>query len=359
MSKHNALGRGLGSLLSSSESQYEKALPENQGAQGRKEALEVEIGSVRPNPWQPRKAFDKEQLAELAASIREHGIIQPLIVRRRGLNYELVAGERRLRAARLAKLKTVPVLVRDYTEQQMQELALVENIQRRDLNPLEEAQAIKDLMKTMNYTQAQVADRIGRSRTAVANLLRMLNLPAPVRKMVSDGTVTAGQIRPVLALDTKEKQTALAEAIVQHGWSARTAEDVVKAVKEGTSLKVLEERSDAVFAEAAAAPADKGNGKGEAGKDGKGKKARRKDQKGRAALADVHYKQFEDDLVGFLGTKVRIVPKNDNVGTIEIDYYSADDLDRLCELLQGRPRAGNKGGSGSAGVPWLRPKFNV
>lgn len=176
MSKHNALGRGLGSLLSSSESQYEKALPENQGAQGRKEALEVEIGSVRPNPWQPRKAFDKEQLAELAASIREHGIIQPLIVRRRGLNYELVAGERRLRAARLAKLKTVPVLVRDYTEQQMQELALVENIQRRDLNPLEEAQAIKDLMKTMNYTQAQVADRIGRSRTAVANLLRMLNL---------------------------------------------------------------------------------------------------------------------------------------------------------------------------------------
>ena len=349
MSKHNALGRGLGSLLSSSESQYEKALPENQGAQGRKEALEVEIGSVRPNPWQPRKAFDKEQLAELAASIREHGIIQPLIVRRRGLNYELVAGERRLRAARLAKLKTVPVLVRDYTEQQMQE----------DLNPLEEAQAIKDLMKTMNYTQAQVADRIGRSRTAVANLLRMLNLPAPVRKMVSDGTVTAGQIRPVLALDTKEKQTALAEAIVQHGWSARTAEDVVKAVKEGTSLKVLEERSDAVFAEAAAAPADKGNGKGEAGKDGKGKKARRKDQKGRTALADVHYKQFEDDLVGFLGTKVRIVPKNDNVGTIEIDYYSADDLDRLCELLQGRPGAENKGGSGSAGVPWLRPKFNV
>ena len=139
----------------------------------------------------------------------------------------------------------------------------------------------------------------------------------------------------------------------------KKVEDVVKAVKEGKSLKVLEERSDAVFAEEAETPDGKGKGKGKAGKDGKGKKGKKKDKKGKAGLADVHYKQFEDDLIDFLGTKVRIVPKNDNVGTIEIDYYSADDLDRLCELLQGRSEEGSKGGSESNGAPWLRPKFNV
>jgi ParB family chromosome partitioning protein len=371
MSKRNGLGRGLGSLLSSSETQYEEALPENHGAD--KKALEVEIGSVRPNPWQPRKTFDKDELDELADSIREHGIIQPLIVRRKGLNYELVAGERRLRAAKLAKLKTVPVLVRDYTEQQMQELALVENIQRRDLNPLEEAQAIRELMKTMNYTQAQVAAKIGRSRAAVANLLRMLQLPSPVRKLVADGTVTAGQIRPVLALDGAEQQTQLAEAIVQHGWSARTAEEVVKAVKEGHALKVLEERADRVFAdEDIDAGADGKGGKagksGKAGKDkkdgkaGKGGKAGKKGKGKAAAKArpDVHYQEFEEELIDYLGTKVRIVPKNDNVGTIEIEYYSPDDLDRLVELLQQRGESAQHKDSNSIGAePWLRTKFHV
>ena len=139
MSKHSGLGRGLESLISSSEFQYEETLPENSRQKG---AIEVAIGAVKPNPWQPRKAFDKDKLAELAGSIKKHGIIQPLIVRKKGINYELVAGERRLRAAKLAHLKKVPVLVREYDETQMRELALVENIQRHDLNPLEEAKAI-------------------------------------------------------------------------------------------------------------------------------------------------------------------------------------------------------------------------
>lgn len=370
MSKHNGLGRGLGSLLSSSETQYEEALPENRGAD--KTALEVEIGSIQPNPWQPRKTFDQDKLAELADSIREHGIIQPLIVRRKGLNYELVAGERRLRAARLAQLKTVPVLVRDYTEQQMQELALVENIQRRDLNPLEEAQAIQDLMKAMRYTQAQAAAKIGRSRAAVANLLRMLQLPAKARELLADGTVTAGQIRPVLALDGAARQTELAEAIARHGWSARTAETVVKAVKEGHSLKVLEERASRFLDReepAGAAAAGKGQGAAQAAggavagvagvAGGKGKQGSRGRQGGKKAGAprpDVHYRQFEEDLIGYLGTRVRIVPKNDHVGTIEIDYYSPDDLDRLVELLrkQEEPVRGDAGNG-----PRRRTKFSV
>ena len=191
MSKHSGLGRGLESLLSSSESQYETAIPKDPEG-----AVEVPVESIRPNPYQPRKTFDKEKLKELSESIKKHGIIQPLIVRKKGLNYELVAGERRLRAAKLAKLQTVPVLVREYNEKQMRELSLVENIQRHDLNPLEEAKAIQELMKQCSYTQAQAAERLGRSRAAVANLLRMLNLPEELQAMIADEKVTAGQMRP-------------------------------------------------------------------------------------------------------------------------------------------------------------------
>ena len=154
MSKHSGLGRGLESLLSSSESQYETAIPKDPEG-----AVEVPVENIRPNPYQPRKTFDKEKLKELSESIKKHGIIQPLIVRKKGLNYELVAGERRLRAAKLAKLQTVPVLVREYDEKQMRELSLVENIQRHDLNPLEEAKAIQELMKQFD-AHAESAGRI-------------------------------------------------------------------------------------------------------------------------------------------------------------------------------------------------------
>ena len=238
MSKHSGLGRGLGSLLSSSESQYETAMPQQESTG----AVEVSVGSIRPNPYQPRKTFDKEKLKELSESIKKHGIIQPLIVRKKGLNYELVAGERRLRAAKLAKLQTVPVLVRDYDEKQMRELSLVENIQRHDLNPLEEAKAIQELMKQCDYTQAQAAERLGRSRAAVANLLRMLNLPEELQAMVADERVTAGQMRPLLALADREQQLKIGKALAEHGWSARTVEEVVKTIKEGKTLQVLDER---------------------------------------------------------------------------------------------------------------------
>lgn len=335
MSKHSGLGRGLESLLSSSESQYETAIPKDPEG-----AVEVPVESIRPNPYQPRNTFDKEKLKELSESIKKHGIIQPLIVRKKGLNYELVAGERRLRAAKLAKLQTVPVLVRDYDEKQMRELSLVENIQRHDLNPLEEAKAIQELMKQCSYTQAQAAERLGRSRAAVANLLRMLNLPEELQAMIADEKVTAGQMRPLSALTDREQQLKIGRALAENGWSARTVEEVVKTIKEGKNLEVLNER--VVILDKNGKPVKDPS----SAKDKTGKKKK--------SEADIHYKQFEENLIEALGTKVRIVSKNDNVGKIEIDYYSLDDLDRICELLQGKNDS-----SSIDTAPWLKTKFPV
>ena len=335
MSKHSGLGRGLESLLSSSESQYETAIPKDPEG-----AVEVPVESIRPNPYQPRKTFDKEKLKELSESIKKHGIIQPLIVRKKGLNYELVAGERRLRAAKLAKLQTVPVLVREYNEKQMRELSLVENIQRHDLNPLEEAKAIQELMKQCSYTQAQAAERLGRSRAAVANLLRMLNLPEELQAMIADEKVTAGQMRPLSALTDREQQLKIGRALAENGWSARTVEEVVKTIKEGKNLEVLNER--VVILDKNGKPVKDPS----SAKDKNGKKKK--------SEADIHYKQFEENLIEALGTKVRIVSKNDNVGKIEIDYYSLDDLDRICELLQGKNES-----SSIDTAPWLKTKFPV
>ncbi|WP_295359335.1 ParB/RepB/Spo0J family partition protein [uncultured Succiniclasticum sp.] len=337
MSKHSGLGRGLESLLSSSESQYETAMPKDPEG-----AVEIPVESIRPNPYQPRKTFDKEKLKELSESIKKHGIIQPLVVRKKGLNYELVAGERRLRAARLAKLQTVPVLVREYDEKQMRELSLVENIQRHDLNPLEEAKAIQELMKQFDYTQAQAAERLGRSRAAVANLLRMLNLPEELQAMVAEERVTAGQMRPLLALADREQQLKVGRALAEHGWSARTVEEVVKTIKEGKELQVLNERVVIL---------DK-NGKPV--KDPSSVKGKNEKKKTSRVSGDIHYRHFEESLIEALGTKVRIVSKNDNVGKIEIDYYSLDDLDRICDLLQGKNESEN-----IDTAPWLKTKFPV
>ena len=300
MSKHSGLGRGLESLLSSSESQYETAMPKDPEG-----AVEIPVESIRPNPYQPRKTFDKEKLKELSESIKKHGIIQPLVVRKKGLNYELVAGERRLRAARLAKLQTVPVLVREYDEKQMRELSLVENIQRHDLNPLEEAKAIQELMKQFDYH-----DII--------------------------------QMRPLLALADREQQLKVGRALAEHGWSARTVEEVVKTVKEGKKLQVLDERVVIL---------DK-NGKPV--KDPSSEKEKKGKKKTSRVSGDIHYRHFEESLIEALGTKVRIVSKNDNVGKIEIDYYSLDDLDRICDLLQGKNESEN-----IDTAPWLKTKFPV
>lgn len=219
MSKEKRLGRGLSALLG--EESRKREAPE-----------EIRIDRIVPNPHQPRRNFDEEALAELAASIRTHGVVQPVIVRREADGYTLIAGERRLRASKLAGLTTVPAIVRDYNEEAAAEVALVENLQREDLNPVEEGRAYRCLMETYGYTQEKLAGIVGKSRPYVANLLRILALPEEVLARLEEGKLTMGQVRPLLALASEEEQTALARRIEKENLSSRQAEELVRGKKE-------------------------------------------------------------------------------------------------------------------------------
>lgn len=219
MSKEKRLGRGLSALLG--EESRKREAPE-----------EIRIDRIVPNPHQPRRNFDEEALAELAASIRTHGVVQPVIVRREADGYTLIAGERRLRASKLAGLTTVPAIVRDYNEEAAAEVALVENLQREDLNPVEEGRAYRRLMETYGYTQEKLAGIVGKSRPYVANLLRILALPEEVLARLEEGKLTMGQVRPLLALASEEEQTALARRIAKENLSSRQAEELVRGKKE-------------------------------------------------------------------------------------------------------------------------------
>lgn len=190
--------------------------------------LTLDIKEIRPNPYQPRKEFDNSALQELADSIKENGIIQPVIVRKAINGYELVAGERRLRASKLAGLKDIPAIVREFDDKQMMEISLLENIQRKDLTAIEEAEAYEQLIKKLNYTQDQLAKRIGKSRANVTNLLRLLKLPQEVRKMINDGKLSYGHARTLLAFDDDKKIIEVAKRCVNEGLSVRQVEDLTK-----------------------------------------------------------------------------------------------------------------------------------
>ena len=224
MSKEKRLGRGLSALLG--EESRKREAPE-----------EIRIDRIVPNPHQPRRNFDEESLAGLAASIRTHGVVQPVIVRREADGYTLIAGERRLRASKLAGLATVPAIVRDYNEEAAAEVALVENLQREDLNPVEEGRAYRRLMETYGYTQEKLAGIVGKSRPYVANLLRILALPEEVLARLEEGKLTMGQVRPLLALASEEEQTALARRIEKENLSSRQAEELVRGKKEKRAPK--------------------------------------------------------------------------------------------------------------------------
>jgi ParB family chromosome partitioning protein len=211
--KRKALGRGLSALIP----EPEAPAPPAAGA-------EVPVSALDPNPFQPRAALDPARLAELAASIRESGIVQPLLVRRRGERYQIIAGERRWRAAQAAGLATVPVMVRDVADEHLLELALVENIQREELNPIEEAQAFHRLQDEFHLTQEEIARRVGRDRTTVANTLRLLRLPRELRELVAGGGLDAGHARALLALDRSEEQLALGREAARKGLSVREVE---------------------------------------------------------------------------------------------------------------------------------------
>lgn len=312
MSKKGGLGKGLGAIFGENTSPAVEKAQEPASA-----AQELLIKNIAANPYQPRCNFDEEKLQELAASIKEFGVVQPVVVRKKGRNYELVAGERRLRAATLAGLTKVPAIVKDYDDAKMMEIALIENIQRHDLNPIEEAQGLRRLMQEFKLTQEQTAEKVGRSRSAVTNILRLLNLPEQVQKQIINGVLTMGQAKQLLGLPKPEQMCEVAEAIIANGWSSRMTEEVVRKLKEGKKLKIVRE----LIEEEAK------------NKDNKEKKPKREPTEN-----DIFCHDFEQRLVEFLGTKVKVVPKLDEQGrqggTIHIEYYSAEDLERIYEVLQ-------------------------
>ena len=253
------------------------------------------ISKVEPNRDQPRRAFDEAALEELAESIKIHGIIQPLIVGKRDKRYEIIAGERRWRAAMKAGLKTVPVLIRDYSEQELYEVALIENLQRENLNAIEEAVAYRKLIEEYSLTQEQVAERVSKNRTTVTNALRLLKLEDRVQEMLISGELSAGHARALLSIADPESQIAAAEKIGDSGMSVREAEAYVK--------KLL-------------AP----------------KKEEKQQKKEPAAVARA-YARYEEKLKQALGTKVAITGREGNTGKIEVSFFSLDEFERLMELF--------------------------
>ena len=312
MSKRAGLGKGLEALFGNTEDVSAQAA-ENEVKQ------EIDVADLVPNPYQPRKVFEPEKMKELVDSVKQHGVIQPLIVRKSGNQYEIVAGERRWRAAKTAGLKSVPVVVRDYDEEAMMEVAMIENIQRHDLNPLEEAEGIKAMMEKLQLTQADAAKKLGRSRTAVTNILRLLNLPAKIREYISKEELTLGQVRPLLIIEDEEKQLLFAQAIINKGWSVRKVEDVVKEFKEGRDIKALIEETPVL----------------EKKENGVKKQKNVKPQEN----PDVFCIDFQNKMMSVLGTKVKVLKKTDTSGKIEIEYYSLDDLERIYELLEDKTQA--------------------
>lgn len=254
----------------------------------------VPISTISVNPYQPRRTFQPEALDELAESIRQHGILQPLTVRPRGDGYELIAGERRLLAAKKAGLASVPVIVRSCTDMEMLELALVENLQREDLNAMEAAHSYHRLVNEFGLSQSEIAERVGKSRSAVSNTLRLLTLPEDVQQGLENDVITEGHARALLTLEEPERQLELFKETVERGWSVRALEAQVSKSPRYVAKKPKEKK----------------------------------------AGDDPHLQQVRSELQVLLGTRVAFKPGSDaNSGTIEIDYYSAEDLARILEVL--------------------------
>jgi ParB family chromosome partitioning protein len=274
------LGRGLSALIPSAEA------PE------KPDQFLIDVEKIIPNPFQPRQLFDEQKIDELAASIRAQGVLQPLLVRRNGDGYELVAGERRWRAALRAGLKEIPAVVRSVTDHQALELALVENLQREDLNPIEEARALRRLQEDFGFTQEEIADKVGRSRPAVANSMRLLLLPEEVQNEVSAGKISAGQARALLALERESLILAAAREVITNGLSTRDTERLVRRLKHS-------------------------------------RKRRRE-----IPTLEPDFQGLAEKLQKWLGTKVRLTHHaSTGKGKIEIEYYSPMDLDRISQKI--------------------------
>jgi ParB family chromosome partitioning protein len=281
-SKDTRLGRGLAALL-----------PPDADVGGRApQFAEIEIEKINANPQQPRRRFDEDNLQELAASIKSKGVVQPVIVRKTDDGFELIAGERRLRAARMMGLHRIPAFIAKVADgSEALELALIENLQREDLNPMEMAEGFQQLARRYGMTQEQIAERVGKSRAAVTNTLRLLNLPRDVQASLSAGEITAGHARAILSFDDRERQVALWKRIVKEGLSVRKAEQLTKQMASPTAPPT------------------------------------------RIKKKPTYITQIEERLRNLMGTHVRLHHKKGKGGTIEIEYYSDEDLDRLLELF--------------------------
>lgn len=293
--KKSGLGKGLDSLIADKGVKpVAKTTPSEDKTDG---AVLMNISKVEPNREQPRKKFDEDALLELSESIKQFGVLQPLLVQERDDYYEIIAGERRWRAAKLAGMKEIPVIIKKLTEQEIMEISLIENIQREDLNPIEEAQAYKRLLTEFNLKQDEVAERVSKSRTAVTNAMRLLKLNDKVQQMVIDEMLTTGHARALLGIEDQEKQYVVAQRIFDEKLSVRDTEKLVKNVQNekddtGAAAKKIDPQLEAV------------------------------------------YRDLEEQMKVLLGTKVHINPKDDKKGKLEIEYYSQEELDRIIDLIR-------------------------
>lgn len=289
---HKALGRGLSALLADrpmGSGVTEEA--EFKGGDG-EQVHRIPIDSVDPNPYQPRRIFQPDRLQELARSIRENGLIQPILVRRNGQRYTLIVGERRWRAARAAGVTEVPAMIQDVPPDRLLEVTLIENIQREDLNPIETAQAFERMARELNISHEEIAKRTGKERTTVTNLLRLLKLPPDIQQLVAERRISMGHARAVLGLPDEERQRAVAEKAAAQGLSVRQVERLVQRMTEKRQVGSADEA--------------------------------RADPNVAAALLEMER---------ILGTRVRIIARSDRKGKIEIDYYSPEDLDRIYSVI--------------------------
>ena len=287
--KRGGLGKGLDSLIPDTGKIPEKTVEK---IDEKPTEIKLKINQIEPNRDQPRKKFDEESMKELTDSIRQFGILQPLIVQKRDDYYEIIAGERRWRAAKAAGLKEIPVVIRDMSNQEIVEISLIENIQREDLNPIEEAIAYKRLLTEFHLKQDEVAERVAKSRTAVTNSMRLLKLDERVQQMVVDGMLTTGHARALLAVEDPELQFQAAQKVFNEKLSVRDVEKLVKNA-------------------------------------GKKKPEKKKEDPGQTAV----YESLEEKMKAALGTKVSINRKNEKSGRIEIEYYSMEELERLMDIL--------------------------
>ena len=302
--KRNGLGKGLDSLIPDKSDKIGKSSGKNvekksEIDESKKETeksgtgeMMVKINQVEPNRDQPRKDFDEDALLELSDSIKQFGVLQPLLVQKKKDYYEIIAGERRWRAAKLAGVKEIPVIVKDFTEQEVVEISLIENIQRENLNPIEEAMAFKRLLEEFNLKQDEVAERVSKSRTAVTNSMRLLKLSEKVQQMIIDDMITTGHARALLAIDDEEQQYILATKVFDEKLSVRETEKLVKSLK-NPKKPVVKEKIEHMFV----------------------------------------YDDIVDKMKNVMGTKVNINAKANGKGKIEIEYYSEEELERIYDLI--------------------------